>query len=84
LEKFFNGAWSMFDVLEMNFDDYELARMLAFIMRIDSPFYPQIGMLYKRHIEGWASAGRTELGLDRVVGEELQSASTVSPGTPSA
>jgi len=29
LEQFFNGAWSIFHVLAMNFDDYDLARMLG-------------------------------------------------------
>ena len=45
LEKFFNGAWSIFHVLAMNFDDYDLARMLGFVVRIESSFYLEIAAL---------------------------------------
>jgi hypothetical protein len=77
LEKFFNGAWSIFDVLEMNFDDYDVARMLDFIVNIESPFYPEIGMLYGVRIKAWAAARRAELGRDQIDGEDLESATTV-------
>jgi hypothetical protein len=66
LEAFFNGAWSVFDVLAMNFDDYDIDRMLDFIVSIDSPFYPQIGTLYERRIRVWACARRAELGFDQI------------------
>ena len=56
LEKFFNGAWSIFDVLEANFSDagYNLEQMLRFVVGIDSQFYPQLGRLYRRRIQAWA------------------------------
>jgi hypothetical protein len=65
LEAFFNGAWSIFDVLDMNFghDGYNLDRMLRFVVGVESEFYPQIGELYERRIEAWAAVRRTELGI---------------------
>jgi len=30
----------------MNFDDYDVARMLGFVVRIESSFYPEIAALY--------------------------------------
>ena len=58
LETFFNRAWSIFEVLEMNFgyDGYDLDRMLRFVVGVESQFYPQIGELYERRIEAWAAA----------------------------
>jgi hypothetical protein len=55
-ERFFNGAWSIFDVLEANFSDagYNLDQMLRFVVGIDSQFYPQLGRLYRRRIQAWA------------------------------
>jgi hypothetical protein len=66
LETFFNGAWSIFDVLEGNFgdDDYVIEDMLAFT-RVESQFYPQIAVLYRRRIEAWAAARRAEQVIDR-------------------
>jgi hypothetical protein len=60
LETFFNGAWSIFGVLAMNFggDGYDLEQMLNFVVSVDSQFYPQIGDLYQRRIEAWAPAQR--------------------------
>ena len=56
LEAFFTGAWSIFDVLEMNFGDdgYDLEQMLDFVVSIDSEFYPQLGRLYRARIVEWA------------------------------
>ncbi len=56
LEKFFNGAWSIFDVLDMNFDTrgHDLARMLNFVVSVDSAYYPNIDALYRRRIVEWA------------------------------
>lgn len=56
LERFFTGAWSIFDVLEANFSDagYNLEQMLRFVVGIDSQFYPQLGRLYRRRIQAWA------------------------------
>jgi hypothetical protein len=71
LETFFNGAWSIFGVLAMNFggDGYDLEQMLNFVVSVDSQFYPQIGDLYQRRIEAWATVQREELGLETGTGE---------------
>ena len=55
LMTFFSGAWSLFDVLEMNFADdrYDLDKMQNFVS-FDSEFYPQFGRLYRQRIESWA------------------------------
>jgi hypothetical protein len=70
LETFLNRARSIFGVLAMNFggDGYDLQQMLSFVVNIDSQFYPQIGVLYKRRIEAWASTRRQEVGLDTATG----------------
>ena len=80
MEKFFNGAWSIFDVLEMNFDDYDLARMLGFIVSIESPFYPEIATLYGVRIKAWATARRAELDPDQVEDEDCASTSSAGSG----
>jgi hypothetical protein len=56
LETFLNGAWSIFDVLAMNFRDREtdMSKLLAFVVGIESQFYPQLGRLYRRRIQAWA------------------------------
>jgi len=55
LEAFFNGAWSIFDVLDMNFGygGYDLEKMLRFVIGIESQFYPEIGRLYAGRIQKW-------------------------------
>jgi hypothetical protein len=60
LETLFNGAWSIFDVLEMNFGDYgyDLEAMQDFVVSIDSEFYPELGRLYRRRITRWAGEQR--------------------------
>jgi len=65
LECFFNGAWSIFEVLKMNFGyrGYDLDRMLSFVVSVDSRFYPDMDTLYRQRIGAWASAKRAELGL---------------------
>jgi hypothetical protein len=75
LETFFNGAWSIFDVLAMNFghDGYDLDRMLRFVVDVESQFYPQIGRLYRQRIEAWAAARKTVLGLDQAKVPDLTS-----------
>ena len=57
LETFFSGAWSILDVLDMNFDDpgADLRTLLGFVVGIDSQFYPQLGRLYLRRIQSWAA-----------------------------
>ncbi len=66
LEAFFNGAWSIFHVLERNFGDdgYDVGEMLQFVIGVESQFYTQIGDLYRRRIEAWGAARQAELGLD--------------------
>ena len=66
LEIFFNGAWSIFDVLEMNFGDdgYVVEDMLAFT-RVESQYYRQIGTLYHRRIEAWAEVRQAGQVIDR-------------------
>ena len=81
LEEFFNGAWSIFDVLEMNFgDSYDLNRILTFVVRLESQFYPQFGSLYQRRIEDWVAARRAELGLDEIEDKDLESVTFVGCG----
>jgi hypothetical protein len=65
LETFFNGAWSIFDVLDMNFADngYPTAAIRAFVAA-SSCFYPQLGSLYAQRIAAWVRERRREHGLD--------------------
>ena len=65
LETFFNGAWSIFDVLEMNFGDdgYDPDDIRRF-SSVTSQFYPQIGALYRKRIEAWTAERRKEHGHD--------------------
>jgi len=60
LEEFFNGAWSIFEVLEMNFADhgYDVDEMQGFVVSVSSEFYPQLGVLYRRRIDAWAAEHR--------------------------
>jgi hypothetical protein len=72
LEKFFSGAWALFDVLEMNFadDGYDLDEMQEFVS-FDSEFYPQFGRLYRQRISAWAAKHAVEDDADKepVAGE---------------
>jgi hypothetical protein len=63
LEAFFNGAWSIFNVLAMNFahSGYHRDDLLDFVVGVESEFYPQIGELYTRRIDAWGAAQRAEL-----------------------
>lgn len=62
LEGFLNSAWSVFDVVAMNFgDEYTLDEALGFVVSVESQFYSQIGALYARRLA--ASVG--ERGLQR-------------------
>jgi len=81
LETFFNGAWSIFFVLALNFsnDDYPLDRMLRFVVKVESQFYPQIGELYDRRIRAWAAARQAKLGLDQPAEVDLEPAIFVGP-----
>ena len=66
LETFFNETWSIFDVLEMNFGDdgRDVEGMQRFLIGVQSPFYPDIGELYRRRIDEWAADRRRESGVD--------------------
>jgi hypothetical protein len=67
LEAFLNAAWSIYEVLEMNFGDdgYEPERVLAFTSA-SSQFYPQFGRLYAARIAGWTMELRDEWEYGRV------------------
>ena len=53
LEPFFNGAWSIFDVLEMNFRyrRYDPDELRDLVVGVKSRFYPQMGKPYERRVE---------------------------------
>jgi len=71
LEAFFNGAWSIFDLLECNFgrEGYDIDQMLGFVVSVESQFYPRIGELYERRIATWAAAQRKEGVSDKTLTE---------------
>ena len=66
LESFFNGAWPLLAVLDMNFADtgYDLRKMLRFV-DVDSQFYPDLEDLYVHRITSWAQRQRAALELDQ-------------------
>lgn len=68
LEIFLNGAWSLFDVLAMNFgrEGYDHDAMRDFVVAVESQFYPQIGALYARRIENWGAAQRANFAATSV------------------
>jgi hypothetical protein len=80
LEQFFNGAWSIFDVLEMNFGDdgYDPDDIRRF-SSVTSQFYPQIGALYRRRIEAWTAERRKERGLDEEGSSDAPSDEATNP-----
>lgn len=57
LESFFNGAWSIFEVLNSNFadDGYPVDEMQSFVVSVDSEFYPELDALYRHRITAWAA-----------------------------
>jgi len=67
LEAFFTGAWSVFDVLEMNFGDagYDLDKMQRFVVGVDSEFYPQLDALYRHRIDAWAAERHAASAIGR-------------------
>jgi hypothetical protein len=62
LEAFFNGAWSIFQVLEANFadDGYDRDEMQAFVVGVESEFYPEFGALYRARIAAWGAERQVE------------------------
>lgn len=74
LVAFFDRAWPIYEVLEMNFLDYEIGsvgEMLHFVRGFDSEFYPGIDALYRGRIRAWATKKLAELGRDPD-GKELE------------
>ena len=59
-----NGAWSILEILEMNFGDdgYEPDGIRNFASA-SSAFYPQIGGLYAQRIHAWTAERRRERGV---------------------
>lgn len=80
LEQFFNGAWSIFEVLEMNFgeDGYDPDDIRSF-SSATSQFYPQIGALYRQRIEAWTAERRREHGLDEEDSSDAPSDEETNP-----
>lgn len=68
LVSFFLGAWSIFDMLEMNFSDsgYDLDELQGFIVSADSVFYPGFDALYRRRVREWAAAKTGVGGMKQV------------------
>jgi hypothetical protein len=60
LVDFFDGAWSVYDVLAMNFGrrGYDEAQMQRFVVEVGSRFYPELGRLYRSRIRAWAASKR--------------------------
>jgi hypothetical protein len=71
LETFFNGAWSIFEVLDANYGDdgYNLDEMQKFVVSIDSEFYPDLGWQYRRRIASWAAEQRDSGGREASAGD---------------
>jgi hypothetical protein len=65
LETFFNGAWSIFEVLDANYGDdgYDLDEMQDFVVSVDSEYYPELDWLYRQRIAAWAAEQRAHCGL---------------------
>ena len=65
LVEFFDGAWSILDVLDYNYgeDGYDEDEMLAFV-RPSSEFYPEFGRLCYERIKDWGQAKRKALGIE--------------------
>jgi hypothetical protein len=66
LEAFFDGAWSLLDVLEANFREsgYEREEMLGFVVAVESEFYPELDRLYRDRITDWAARQRANEAWD--------------------
>jgi hypothetical protein len=64
LEAFFNGAWSIFDVLEMNEYQCDVEQSLGFVEGVESEFYPDLDRLYRLRITAWVEEQRRERGFD--------------------
>ena len=58
LATFFDGSWSIFEVLDVNFADsgHDEQEMQGFVVSIDSRFYPDLEALYRARIEAFAAS----------------------------
>lgn len=72
LESFFNGAWSIFDGLDMNFGEsgYDEDEMQAFVVDVGSRFYPELDRLVRERISLWGAGQRGKAGTDAATGGE--------------
>ena len=60
IERFFNEAWSLIEVLDMNFADfygYDPDDLLQYA-QVESDFYPQFSALCRKRIEIWAAQAK--------------------------
>ena len=75
LESFFSGAWSIFDVLDMNFGEsgYHEDEMQAFVVDVGSSFYPELDSLVRERISTWGAGRRSEAGSDAEPGGDAAS-----------
>lgn len=66
LESFFSSAWSIFDVLDMNFGEsgYAEDEMQAFVVDVGSSFYSELDSLVRERISTWGAARRKEAEED--------------------
>lgn len=66
LEEFFNGAWSILEVLDMNFSDHghDEDEMQGFVVALESEFYPQFDQLYRARISEWAATMQEDRDVD--------------------
>ncbi len=85
LESYFNGALSIFVVLDMNCSDggHDLDCMLSFNVSIESQFHPQMGTLYAHRIAVWSAMHRGATNMDRSVGADSLPATAIDdPSVP--
>jgi hypothetical protein len=64
LEAFFNGAWSIFDVLAGNDYECDLEQSLGFVEGVESEFYPDLDRLYRQRITALVEEQRRLHGPD--------------------
>jgi hypothetical protein len=60
LADFFSGAWSILEVLDMNFgeDGYDEDQMQRFVVEVGSSFYPDLDRLFRDRISVWGAGRR--------------------------
>jgi hypothetical protein len=57
LEDFLSGAWSLLEVIQVNYenDGLRLDEVDEFVICVDSEFYPEFGALYRCRIAAWVA-----------------------------